>query len=641
MDVRELVDYFAKDSREACQAAKTGLGKPPHYPMLVVFLGDEAVQGFPSIYASLSRLWTRYMQEIKFLKIDKGSNGQPVYTQLSKGGTVVSLKSENDVMDVLNALFDRNTHFTDYSTLLVYYVLNTSSFERAKDFDQWKGLMDDVRSKALCTNPTICLNVVDMLIILLNEDFRRHHSEVANEIKDRFVSGTEYSVFLLNNRLRDGRIDSSWENSYRIAAILMALSNYQVGDIAAPLFRNNVKAVGYAREEKRFQEIGSTVVDAMVTGLERSRKGSDWKALQAGEDLVSRLGVEEDGTFRILNRYIDEKELMNRLPTEDELELFPRAGQDKYVSLSQLSAQEFDEATMGAWSCMLARLSEEAVRSVLKENWIGKYGRELRKEFTVSELASLGKHPGELWEKILPPCREPFMGEYDLEYGRKRLEYDLSSDSGLREALRKELAAQGEEAARMVEAWDNFYQTRGELFPVEDDSIRSYYQGAVDSYFAKDGAERIKEFQTLRKPDEKSSEETLWKLLTEILKDITEADDIFQASFEDEINTRIEAVNAGRGNQATVNAVAQIVNNLTTNVPIYCMSVTGLGDPIFSAVLMRSGGTLLKQLPVGIYKYDTGDGSMAEALYIYELEKIHLQAARRDTGDGSPEPEQE
>lgn len=75
--------------------------------------------------------------------------------------------------------------------------------------------------------------------------------------------------------------------------------------------------------------------------------------------LAEKLGLTKNGTFTILDQYA-QTNLYALLPSEEQLELFPRRDAIAQVQMSMLSANAFNEFTMGAWNQYLAEMIRTA-----------------------------------------------------------------------------------------------------------------------------------------------------------------------------------------------------------------------------------------------------------------------------------------
>ena len=104
---------------------------------------------------------------------------------------------------------------------------------------------------------------------------------------------------------------------------------------------------------------------------------------------------------------------------------------------------------------------------------------------------------------------------------------------------------------------------------------------------------------------------------------VIDSDEIFSASFEDELETRLNE------DALPTDAKQYIRKKLTgSGVYTYLQTDFALGEPVESAILIKVGTPLYKNLntnlpPTTTY-YNTGSGSAAEALVIYQVSKENL-----------------
>lgn len=158
-------------------------GKEPQFPMLVVFLGDEAIKGFPSVASNLFEIWPQYQRELQFVGVDnKGNSVGYVQLTIEDNEAQESQIASDEVSNIVTSLFGIKNHFQDRSKLFVYFILDTTSCRSAEEFSAWIDIMQQTKN----TFGIESLDMLDMLMVLLNENFSR--KSIANQIKNKICA---------------------------------------------------------------------------------------------------------------------------------------------------------------------------------------------------------------------------------------------------------------------------------------------------------------------------------------------------------------------------------------------------------------------------------------------------------------------
>ena len=125
-----LIRHFEERlRRQDRRGAGEAPGREPNFPMLTVFLGEEALRSFPAVAADLFRLWPQYREELCFLSVTRGETG-PCFRLLRREGeeTRAAPLTEAELGETVGGLFGIQNHFADHGQLLIYYLMDTSAF---------------------------------------------------------------------------------------------------------------------------------------------------------------------------------------------------------------------------------------------------------------------------------------------------------------------------------------------------------------------------------------------------------------------------------------------------------------------------------------------------------------------------------
>lgn len=621
LSIQNLIQHFQDKIRQIDRNNMGDVvGKEPQFPQLVVYLGSDAAKAHQAVSSNLFQTWPQYQFELKFLGVEKSGAGLTYTEHTAEGDQPVSI-SEEGVQEMVSALFGTKMHFRDRSRLLVYYILDTTSFTGRADFLSWMPVINALK-KLLCADAT---DLMDMLVLLLNENHSRQ--KIAAQVRDSlggFYSKNEVreavsNVLLLSNRRSDKAILEDWNICYQILSAVIALSNNSDTQVTTSIFCNSVLTASYAREEKPIAQIGQVVVQNLLNQLADTIPQTDPKLLEE-PDLPEKLGMTKQGTFSLLDAYA-ENSLYGLLPTEDQLEFFPRRDCSFQMYMSSMSARNFDDYTMGAWNQCLSEIAKTAqkkvaMNSAIRQSWSNEYRKLLISAFSKEEILYLVGHINDVTE-LMTRTREPSQESVVLEAAKDQLKYMLSSDETLVRVFVDALLEQGRYAEEFTQAWNNLLKSRRWIHDVRDSNISSFYERKVRNYCDRHGSEMCTTFTGMHDTVQ------LERFLQLALERIIDSDEIFSAAFEDELENRLNE------DAQSADARQYIRKKLTGNdVYTYLQTNFALGEPVVSAILIKIGTRLYDNLHNNLspttYYYNTGCGNAAEALVIYEVSAVNL-----------------
>ena len=620
LNMHSLIHHFEERLRQIDrQNLGDVTGKEPHFPQLVVYLGKDASDAHMAVSTNLLQIWPQYQDELKFLCIQKTDG--ITYFEIPVGSEQGVVLSENGVREMASALFGTRMHFADRSKLLVYFILDTTSMQSLDDFLSWLPVLHTVKA-LLCPNSTDLLN---MLCLLLNENLTRQKTaaKIRNYLSCFYTNEelrkTVNNVLLLSNRRNDNAILEDWEIGYKIISATIALSNNEETRITTNIFCNSVLTASYAREEKPISQIGQVVVGNLLLSLAENAPHTDPK-LMDDPKLAEKLGLTKNGTFTILDQYA-QTNLYALLPSEEQLELFPRRDAIAQVQMSMLSANAFNEFTMGAWNQYLAEMIRTArekleMNSALRQKWGDAYRKFLADTFKKEEILYLADHIDDVVE-IMSNTRLPSGDAQVLIAAREQLKYMLSSDETFIRIFVSALQQQGRIVSEFAQAWNSLLQSRRQVFGVRDANMSTFYERKIRNFMDRRGTEMLTAFAAIHNTQE------LIEFLQGTVEDIIDSDEVFSAAFEDELERRLNE------DALPTDAKQYIRKKLTgSGVYTYLQTNFALGEPIVSSILIKIGTPLYKNLYSNLapstYYYNTGSSSAAEALVIYEVSRENL-----------------
>lgn len=594
-------------------------GKEPHYPQLVIYLGKNASQVHEGLSNCLLQLWPQYANELKFVYVDH-DNGLS-FREMICGTQESQELSQEALQELVSAMFGTKMHFADRSKLMLYYLLDTTSMTGSEDFEAWLPVMRSIKELLGLESSSM----MEMLFLLLNENITRQ--KIAAQIRNslsKFYTDADFrnvvsNVMLLSNRRSDNAILEDWVVGYQIVSAVIALSNNSDARVTGSIFSGCVMTASYAREEKPIAKIGNIVVRNMLNKMSDNVPQVSTELLDDSQ-LPDKLGLTKNGTFRMLDQYA-EKNLFPMLPTEDKLELFPRAMADDDIIMSAMSARAFDEYTMGAWNQYLSMIAGKArekveLNSAIRQSWSDEYKKTLVSVFNKEEIIYLANHLSDV-RGMMRKAKSPSQDDPVLSCAKGQLLYNLSGDAKLIDIFVEALQSQGAVAQEFTDVWNSLLKSRRQIHEVRDLNMTTFYERKVRDYFDHQGMEVKNAFLKI------NDAESLIQFLKDVINSIIDSDESFSAAFEEELEKRLNEDAMG------ADARKYIRQKLTGNdVHTYLQTNFSLDEPRLSAILLKVDtplyGNLINNLAPDTYYYNTGSGSAAEALVIYQVGKTNL-----------------
>lgn len=594
------------------------MGKEPNYPMVVTFLGKEAIEGYQKVALHLYSMWPSYRNEFLFLGVTESMGDLEIF-ELSLVEEDVNTRSIalEEIGNKVSSLFGLKSYFQDKSRLLLYTVMNTTCFNGADDFEHWIIIMQKVRASFV----DYSIDTLDLLIILLNENIGDRQS-TAIKIKNALHQKIEtlyFSTLLLSNRRSDHTILEEWDSCYPVIANTIALTNNNDAQIFRTLFDKGVYTASYACEEKPVSKIGQIVIKKLIERLSQESFGNPNNLLN-DRQIITKLGLSKERTIELLDLYV-EQSLFKMLPAAEQLQVFPRKECIEYDDVTALSEKEFNVVTMNCWAVFLNQLSERAQENVrrdsnLRDSWRKQYSKKISDAFSVSDLIWLRDHIEDV-RKYISNARPPSQEIQVLSAAKSKLKYMLSSNVELSNIFVETIYKLGNDAEKFLNEWNQLLKSGLEVHAIRDENITQFYNRKIQNFFDHKGSKMSEDFRKITDMD------ALQAYLYGIIDDIIENDVIFSAHFEEELDNRLKE------EALPVNAKQYIRQKLTgENVPIYYQAQFNYGAPIASCIMIKVGTQLYSNLTNHLsnttYYYDTGSGNSAEALNYYAVSTENL-----------------
>lgn len=619
VSISDLIQYF-DDKLRQIDRRRIGdnVGKEPQFPMLIMFMGENAIEGFSEVYTRLVQFWPQYQNELVFLGVGNNSNGIECYDLSMNNAEVVREKINLDKLgDRVSSLFGLKSHYQDRSKLFIYYILDTTRFTNVSDFYTWMETIKKVKTYCGVDN----VDLLDILFLLLNENIGERRA-VATDIKNclyEYLEECITSVMLLSNRRSDHAILEEWSIVYRMVSDIVALTNNCDTQIAGRVLHSGVFTASYEFEEKPTTQIGQVIIRELIEKL--SNESFDSRiAITQDDSLDGKLGLSSEKTLKILDDYA-EQALYKLLPGEDKLALFPRRDTTEYDNLSSCSEREFNEITMNSWRCYLAQIVSQAQEHIRRDSsmrirWREAYSKTISDNFSIGELIWMKDHLDEI-RNLLNNARQPSPEKKVLSAAKSQLRFLLSSNPSITNIFVAEIEELGKNAESFLETWQQLLRSRLTLHPVRDENLKKFYERKATVFFDHNGSSIKEQFSHV------SNMEELKRFFEDIIDRIIDSDPVFSSAFEEELESRLNE-------EAEQKNAKQYIRDILTGakVPTYFQANFNLAQPVVSAILLNIGTPLYRNLSNNLspttYYYNTGSSNAAEALNIYEVGKDNL-----------------
>ena len=612
---KDLISYFAARVRRRRHFLPGSTMSVPEYPMAVVYLGN-ADKAHEELSRHLFRVWPAYEEELLFLSV-RPDGEEIAITSLGPDGSRQALTGD-DLRRMVTVCFSSEAHFAQKSSLLVYYLLDTTDFKEPSELDNWLRVIKKMK-KALAAPQ------LPVLTMLLQEDFV--HQPVAAGIRSRLAELADMlpAVYLISSQLKDGTLLSDWKEGWHIAANLMLLSNQglpRTVSLRSPGF----KAVAYAREEKPVEQIAQAVLRCLIIRLgDELHANALPKPLQE-EGAAGRLGLTNEGAFQLLDSYGET--LMEKL-SADRLSRFPRRRAEEMAVSEQTTGQAFNDLTLGCWKEYLWQMVRETASGM--EQWTPGWRRAYRdwlfSQFNTSELAALDGRQELIHSMIVQAPSEP--GDLPvLVDGRRWLGKALSAHPVIQNFFLGLIGEMAKEAGAFLSAWQDLVETWQKVIPLADDSISEFYTRKMNHDFDSKGKKWVDELRRIH------TQQELEQFLHRIIDELVDGDEIYYAPFEEELAYRLREIHGDDGQAAQIYLRDKLTGD---NVRLYLPAAFWMGTPLLSAILLQHDTSLhqflIGSLPENTWYYQTGSSDRAEAMVIYEVNTENIYQGQEDDDD--------
>lgn len=616
--MRELLEDFQEKMIDNDQVSQGMLGRTEaNYPMAVVCLGTHTAETLgEKIQKQILSIWPAYKNALLFLDAD--NKGEELRIKEMGREEVLTLE---EVQDKVSALFEENGYFKNYTRLQVFYIWNTVG-SSAEEFSEKLELIEKMEKVLAFPNQ------VPVFCVALDERIGKEakaaalRNQMADLLENEQLDQTVPCVYLVGNKNSMGSLMPKEDYFGAVFADLVVLADGADPYVSSTVIHSGIKTVGYATVQKPSEDIAKASVFSLLKQMSELRNmkkiASEHLETEEIAGLAERLGIQKDGKFFMIDPYIDAAE--KEFPTSEVLNAFPRRSCED-LDLEELTAEEVDEQTFGAWSSyiqtIVSKIESEIVSGFQRENDFQEtFLNYLLETFSRAELIWLSANTEEI-ESYLQKDYTKHNRQKVIDSLKEEVAVKVSQNEAVREAILDVIRTAGENAREFMNMWNELVTTETMMLKQQD--IAPFYEQKVQNYIDLNGERIAKEFQKI------CSGKELMDFLKKEISGLIKGDKIFKASFEDELIQRL-----GQKDPAT--ALRTISDQLTgSNVKIWLSSSgSALDAPIQLTLLVKAGTALESTIRASLnsdlyYSYDTRTGETADALNIYQLEAMHLR----------------
>lgn len=616
MTATDLIRYFETEIRRIDdQRIRNGVGNEPQYPMALVFLGN-ATACYTTLVRRLEQLWPQYSGELLFLHVQKGQGSACRVCQILPDGQDGPMEPGGGI-DQIEDLFGADKHFPNRNQLMLYYVIDTSNMISAEEFRDLLALKTCFQRELGIGN----LMVNETLFLLLENAFGKK-AKVSDQILTALaadIPDLKNTSTVLIGHVKQDRTFNEWSECYDALASVVAVTNSDFDRILVSMYQQGCYTVAYHREEKPTRDIGWVMVTRLLEYISNNLIGQHWRNLSDKE-------IASDFSYRsLVAKYVNQV-LMSKIPTNEELLLFPRKDITSYYDeeIPCLSQKDFDDYTMGAWLAYLKGLTRNVEKEIARGGnlaavWSDAYTQQLNEKVPIRTLAALMEHPETLYA-IIEAVDKPANTNQGLAAAAGDwMLYSLLTSPTIRQLFRNILQKQQRRAEQFSETWRGIQDSVNQVHVPSDSRLISFYSLKFQHYLDGYGEQILNGFESLTDPD--SLDAFLEKELDRIISKITELTD----PFEEELQQRLQHEHGvAISNDVKMYIARKLASDNTSE---FLTHLYDLGSPVVSAVLLKRGTELHQRISEAlsdVYFYNTNDSSKAEAVYMYIVGKDNL-----------------
>ena len=609
MPIRKYSDFF---KNTICQLEQKNIStrvvKPPRFPMLFIFKGENVIQQYNEFFLNLCLVFSEtFVNDMEFISINEDGNIKDLKTN--------EYSDNFDLLDVTDRLLDIHNKFAKKDRILIYYMMNSNDSNNIETIkDEMSAILEIKQNLGI---PSYQIHD----IFLLELDEKPRNQEFAAQIHDFFrnaYSETKLdrdivnadSFFIFSNKVNGGGFINSWDEIIHIMSLVVLLSNDE--NYKEIIFNKKCNCVGYSRIEKPIEAISEISVKNFINTISCPPFiNNDDKEIMTVENKFEQLCKYFD-TF--VYKYINDN-FDNYISLENGLQYLPLSNIVDYDSRENVSYDDLNTMTMDCLQLYLEDQYAKIVNKIIHDDqlfmsFINEFDHKIKELFTIKELKILKNYNTSSNNYIFNSLKfETTNSKKNIvkEYVKREIVNQIVLNSNLKENLVKILIAQMDTAKEFSDSWDKLVASSNEIY-VDTPSIKDFYNHVIDDYIRRNMDKITKTFNNVNNSSE------LEEFITSTLQDIISSTSIYTASFDKELTDRMSY------NSSEIFSKQNIIRILTENKNVYFDSLSPLSNPILSEVFIDENNGICETLKANNHScYDIGRNNIAESLDIYDL----------------------
>lgn len=562
------------------ETVSKNLVNAPNNPCIIIYLTKKSATYYDTVYEGLHKYWgnrTDFIPQLIY------SNGKYYDCNLS-GNT----SNEVDIYEVIeNIRSYKENVFEDKKSIKLYFYLDTFNIQELDSFTDLFDCVEVFNSIKQVKFLTMLFYIEDASIKPQKVALREKCAELITnkDNKDKYNS-----LVWLGTNLYGGDVlkDEREAENYLLSSSMIFLSNNNdeegVSYRGSALFSRYTDSIGYTVSyvnlSKPIKAIVANTYVSILRFLMNEMFQVDKKLTLDKNKILSSLGIGQNEDNSLLNEIYER--IITNIPRISDLSSLPNIA-NQSISISKRDGVDFscineylDRITLNCWN---AFYNYNYIR-VIKELLEGDYNdsnlrqtitQELLNSFNYIELSQLVE------SKAIEAIEEFTPTNFTTKSVNSLNELDTFIKRQIKNDIFNSLKNTYKELIREVDALAEHYIESLELlaFNVHEQAkiknddlsgnISSYYENIVRTYMSSsENMLRIsKEFGIYR-----NDINEVYVQLSSLFSMIIESNPIYKASFEEELNARLNAVNAGQANKLIAKALqnpTKIKDNIRIN----------------------------------------------------------------------------
>ncbi|MDO4324734.1 MAG: hypothetical protein Q4E24_01660 [bacterium] len=610
----ELLETWTK--RLDNQFVNHNTGNMPHYPLLLLFHGENALEAQQEVSLALHRGWSGRANAVGQIYQKEGTSWRIDAAE----GTREEM-DEYGFQDMIDEVQADDENFQSMRYLILCNIYSSRDYESCEAFQR-----EFERTVAFVRQELGLTNCMVLHIVLLDEASRGRNisREILKYLQEYLPEKRqEESIVVLSNRLKNGVLlngEKLRENYTLIGSLLVLLNSsdsrhQMVMEEFFPRSSNFVLTVSYVLLERPNKKICMAVMQSALNWMDENQI-LDMKL--DFNTVCQRLQI-SGGSMKWLEEFYN-LQVKPQIPPVEVLEYLPR--QDASLkSISSMSVSVFEQETMGTFAAFSERL--DVFDEMVFITFTNEFCKFLRKTISSGEAAvSLSN---ETAERLLSQIHrkesssEISAGEYMMDSFKKRFL------TRALEICKDEMKKYHEESLKRTKQLKTLRKEFQQTYHMAaaDRGLKEFYTDLTDSFLKNGyGNELLQRYS-------EGGEKQIYNVLNRFFDIFTSTEDIFSKPLDQEMAIRMGEDRA---------RVQQVIREeIMSGVSDRARIQTPFSLSTISKTIMtnqqdeRAHDTTLFQYLKSLFSsdanirfYDTGDRNRIEVIFLHQVGDLDM-----------------